>query len=120
MRKKPEISELRTFALVQTNAPKILYGSAIVGAGFKDKYQDFKTVRGKFTQRRGSTELSNGTKLPAKSYEYAIRYDSQIMGVIDLQLRFIINGKVYTLDDFDVEVYGRQEFFFFTLLQYGK
>lgn len=120
MRKKPEISELRTFALIQSNAPKILYGSAAVGAGFKDKYQDFKRVRGRFIEKRGSTELSGGTKLPVKTFEYAIRYDSQIMAVIDLQLRFEINGKTYTLDNFDVEVFDKQEFFFFTLLQYGK
>lgn len=120
MRKKPDISELRTFALIKSNAPKILYGSASVGAGFIDKYQDFKTVRGRFTEKRGSTELSGGTKLPAKSYEYVIRYDSQIMAVLDLQLRFEINGKVYTLDNYDVEVFNRQEFFYFTLLQYGK
>lgn len=120
MRKKPEISQLKTFALIQSNAPKILYGSAVVGAGFKDMYQDFKTVRGRFVEKRGSTELSGGTKLPAKSYEYVIRYDNQIMAVIDLQLRFIINGKVYTLDNYDVEIFGRQEFFYLTLLQYGK
>jgi hypothetical protein len=120
MRKKPDIAELRTFALIQSNAPKILYGSGVVGAGFKDKYQDYKTVRGRFTEKRGSTELSGGTKLPAKAYEYVIRYDSQIMAVVDLQLRFIINGKTYTLDNFDVEVFQKQEFFYFTLLQYGK
>jgi hypothetical protein len=120
MRKKPDIAQLKTFAMIQSNAPKILYGSATVGAGFRDKYQDFKTVRGRFTEKRGSTELSGGTKLPSKSYEYVIRYDSQIMAVLDLELRFLINGKIYTTDNFDVEVFDKQEFFFFTLLQYGK
>lgn len=120
MSRKPAIAEMKTFAMVQSNAPKILYGSAVVGAGFKDKYQDFKQVRGRFRQKYGSTELSNGTKLPLNAYEYAFRYDSEIMNVLDLQLRLLINDKVYTLNSYDVEVHDKQEFFFFTLQQYGK
>lgn len=120
MRKKPAIAELKTFATIQSNALKILYGSGAVGAGFKDKYTDFKRVRGRFREKYGSTELTAGTKAPAKTYEYVIRYDTQIMAVLDLQLRFLINGKTYTLDNFNVEVFDKQEFFYFTLLQYGK
>ncbi len=120
MSRKPEISEMKTYAMVQTNAPKILYGSAMVGAGFKDKYQDFRRVRGRFRKKYGSSVLSAGTKLPADTFEYAFRYERAIMEVLDLQLRLIIHDKTYTLDSFDVEVHDNQEFFFFTLQQYGK
>jgi hypothetical protein len=120
MRKPPAIAEFRTFAMIQSNAPKILYGSAAVGAGFRDLYQDFKRVRGRLTQKNGFAELSAGTKVPFVSYEFVIRYDSDIMGVLDLQLRFIIEGKTYTLSNYDVEVFGKRSYFYFKLQQYGK
>lgn len=118
--KTPGINELRTIAMLQTNAPKILYGSGVVGAGRKDVYQDYRQVRGKFTQKRNSRILGNGTVSQAVTWEYITRFENAIMAVIDLQVRFLINGKIYTQDGFEVDTDGKSEWFVFTLVQFGK
>lgn len=118
--KKPSISEYKTFAMLQTNVPKIQYGSGIVGAGFKDVYQDFKQVRGKFVQKSGTRQLTDGTIAPTTSYKFTFRYTTEIMGIIDLQLRLLIKGKTYTLNSYDVDISGKANLFIFDLSQYGK
>jgi len=118
--KKPSINELRTYAMLQTNAPKILYGSGVVGAGRKDVYQDYRVLRGKFTQLKGNRTLGNGTIQQAVTWEFIIRYEVAIMAVLDLQTRFCIEGKTYTVDSYDIQVVDKSTWFVFTLLQFGK
>jgi hypothetical protein len=118
--KIPSINKLRTIATLQTNAPKILYGSGVVGAGRKDVYQTFKSLRGEFTQVRANRQLGNGTVVQVLKWQFITRYESAIMAVLDLQVRFLIDGKVYTLDTFNVDTSGKNEWFIFTLSQFGK
>jgi uncharacterized membrane protein YcjF (UPF0283 family) len=118
--KAPAISELRTIATLQTNAPKIIYGSGVVGAGRKDVYQTFKQLRGKFYQDNSNRGLGEGTVRQEATYKLVTRYERAVMEVIDLQVRFLINGKTYTLNSYDVEVMGKTAWFSFTLLQFGK
>lgn len=124
--KKPLVSELRTFAVVQTNAPKILYGSGVVGAGFKDVYYDYRTVRGKFVQKNTTRALEDGSVIPITLCQYIVRYDTALMGVIDLQVRFAIRHRgvagsvIYTLLSWDVEEFDKESYFVFDLSEYGK
>ena len=116
---KTSIGQFKTFAMIQSNAPKLQYGSAAVGAGFKDKYQDFKRVRGEFKQKSGTRALEDGTIIKVNGYRFTFRYDSEIMSVLDLQLRLLIEGDTYTLISWDVEKHGRNTLFIFELSQYG-
>jgi len=117
---KTSIGQYKTFAMIQSNAPKLQYGSAHVGAGFKDKYQDFKRVRGEFKQKNSTRELEDGTIVKVNGYQFKFRYDNDIMSVLDLQLRLIIEGDTYTLISWDVDKHGRNTQFIFELSQYGK
>lgn len=124
--KKPLVSELRTFAIVQTNAPKILYGSGTVGAGFKDVYYDYRTVRGKFVQKNTTRALEDGSVIPITLNQYLVRYDNALMGVIDLQVRFSIRHRgiagyvVYTLVAWSMIEFDKESYFVFDLSEYGK
>jgi len=124
--KKPSVSDFRTFATIQTNASKILYGSGAVGAGFRDDYHDFKTVRGKLTQRTVERVLEDSSIIQVNVCDYIIRYETALMQIIDLQARFVIQhrGKplptLYTLISWTVEEIGKEAYFVFKLAQYGK
>lgn len=118
--KAPGINELRTIGILQTNAPKILYGSGVVGAGRKDVYQDFKSMRGKFQKKTEQKQLGNGTVVQAVSWNYTTRFEEAVLHIIDLQCRFLINGKIYTVSGYDVEEVDKTRWFVFKLEQFGK
>jgi len=124
--KKTLVSELRTFATVQTNAPKMLYGSGAVGAGFKDVYYTFKTVRGKFEQKNSTRVLEDGSIITVNVCRYTVRYETPLMGILDLQTRFIITRRgtpkptVYTLITWNVVEFDKEAYFIFELSEYGK
>ena len=118
--KQPSIYEFRTFAMIQSNALKTHYGSGVVGAGFKDVYTDFKKVRGKFEQKTGSRELTDGSIARIARYEYTIRFENAIMQMLDLQTRFVINSITYTLNSWSYLEEGKERYFIFDLSEYGK
>lgn len=116
--KKPEVSELRTKALIQTNLNKQLYGYTKTGAGYLDGYIDHSTVHGKFYQRKGQRALNTGAVLDTYAYTFICRFSVGINNIVDPQMRFIINGKTYTLDGFDINKWDRNEFFIFNLNEF--
>lgn len=118
--RKPAIGEMKTIGIVQTNAPKIGYGSNKAGAGYLDKYTDLKTVRGKFETVNGYRVLGNGNVVPIKKYKYTFRFETAISNILDTQFRVIIHGKTYTVDSHDMYIAGRISFIELTLNQYNK
>lgn len=112
---KPAVGEMNTIAVLQTNIQKILYGSAAVGAGFKDKFTDFTTVRGKFFQVKGTRVLADGSVIPIQQYVFQFRFDKNINNIVSYQLRFLIDGKTYSVDSFTVDNFGRESFFYMRL-----
>lgn len=118
--KIPDIGNMRTIAMIQTNVQKLSYGSANVGAGKMDKFTDFKKVRGLFYQVRGSKTLTSGDVIPIKQYKFLFRFETAINNIMSLQLRFLIEGRTYAVDSFDVDTHGRNTFFTVTLNEFGK
>lgn len=118
--KAPLIAELKTFAMFQTNIQKLQYGSAAQGAGFIDKFYDYKSVRGKFEQLRGTTVIQAGDKLPINVYRFICRYEVNISNIISLQLRLVINGKPYTVINHYPIIEGRTEWLVFEIVQFKK
>jgi len=124
--KKILVSDFKTFATLQINAVKTHNGSGAVGAGFKDVYNDFKTVRGKFEQKNGSRVLESGAVISINLCKYTIRYETAIMAVLDMQTRFTILHRgdtaptLYTLLAWNVVDDGKEAYFVFELSQYGK
>jgi hypothetical protein len=118
--KKIDIAEMKTMARIETNAPKIDYGSGKRGAGYLDTYAMLREVRGKFKQFSGQRVISGGDVVPAIKYRFITRFDLEISNAIDKQMRFIIDGKTFTLDNWEVDTSGREFYLIFTLLQFGK
>lgn len=116
--KKIGIGDMRTIIRIETNLSKILYGSGKSGGGFLDQYSHLKTVRGNFKSFNGRRVLASGAVTFAQMYKVTIRFDVQISNAIDKQMRFIINGKIYTLDNFDYEEENKQTVINFTINLY--
>jgi hypothetical protein len=118
--KKIQIGELRTIVRIETNLQKVLYGSGKLGAGFLDNYQVLKTIRGNFKQFTGRRVLASGAVTFVQMYKLIVRFDIEISNAIDKQMRFIINGKVYTLDNFSYDEENKQTVIIFMLNLYSK
>jgi hypothetical protein len=118
--RKPTIGEMKTIAVIQTNVQKLSYGYSKAGAGFLDRYQDFKTVRGKFEQLKATRSLESGAVLPVSRYRFTFRFDTEISNVLNQQLRLVIYGKTYTLESDEILVYGRNDFFVFNISEYNR
>lgn len=119
--KKIEIADFKTIVDVYTNAQKLLYGSGKVGAGYVDQYYILKAgIRGKLTNFNGRRALANGEIVYEQMNKLLIRYDPDISNVLDLQMRFFINGKTYTYSSYKFNEEGRTVYIEFTLLKYGK
>jgi hypothetical protein len=115
---KPKVNELRTPALIQTNLNKQYYGSTKTGAGYLDGYVDFKTVHGKYYQRKGQRALATGAVLDTYDWVFICRFSTDISNIVDPQMRFTIKGKTHTLDSFDAHIWDRNEFFIFYLKEF--
>lgn len=118
--KKIGIGQMRTFATVQTNIPKIQYGSGKVGAGFVDTYSTLKTIRGLFEPFTGRRVTAAGVVSFVQMYRYTTRFDLIISNNINKQMRMIINGKVYTIDNFKYQEENKQTVIVFTLNLFTK
>lgn len=116
--KKPEVSELRTKAIIQTNLSKQLYGYTKTGAGYLDGYVTHSTQRGKYYQRKGQRALGTGAVLDTYDYTFICRFSVDLNNVVDPQMRFIIDGKTHTLDSFDVNKWDKAEYFIFNLKEF--
>jgi hypothetical protein len=118
--KKIDIGEMKTFAQIDTNLPKLQYGSGKRGAGFLDTYSTLKTVRGKFVQYSGSRALAGGDVVPVTKYKFITRYDVEVSNAVDKQMRMIINGAIYTVDNCKPDTDGKAMYLIFDLMQFGK
>lgn len=118
--KKPTIGEQKTIAVIQTNAPKLLYGYGKAGNGYLDKYQEYCRARGRFERIRGTKTLANGAIIYVNKHRFMTRFSTLINNVLDLQIRFIIYGKTYSLDNVELYNYGKADYFIFTLTEFGK
>ena len=117
---KIDIADMRTLVEIQTNRNKVLYGSGKSGAGYLDQYVILKVVRGNFKSFMGRRTLASGAVTFAQMYKLTIRFDLDVSNAIDKQMRFIINDKVYTLDNFVYDEEGRQTVIIFNLNLYTK
>lgn len=117
-----DIGSMKTIMELQTNIPKLDYGSGRRGAGYLDTYTALKRVRGKKTQFTGSRALNGGDVVPIVKHRFVTRMDTTITNHIDKQMRFIdvSDGEVYTLDSWKADTDGRATYLIFELLKFGK
>lgn len=114
---KPQVSDFKTKVYIWTNLDK-QNGYTKAGAGYLDGYVEYDSRRGKFYQRSGSRALATGAVLPTYAYTLIIRFDTAISNIVDPQMRFVIKGKSYTLDGYDISIWDRESFFVFYLNEF--
>lgn len=112
------IGKMRTIARIETNLNKVLYGSGKIGGGYLDDYTVLKNVKGHFKPFSGRRVLASGAVVFVQMYKFTTRFDLDISNAIDKQMRFTINGHVYTLDNYKYSEENKQTVIEFALNLY--
>lgn len=118
--KRIDIGMLRTPVRVETNIAKLVYGSGKKGAGYLDQYTLLTEVFGYFEPFNGRRTLANGETVFVQMYRLYLRYDVDISNNINNQMRFVINGSLYTLDSYKVDEVNKEVFIICTVNLFGK
>ena len=89
------IGQLNKVVLFQMNIP------AALGAGGKDVYVDLLTTKGYLKKKSGFKNAQFGEISSDNSYDLWIRYQPYLQSHLRIDLRIIINSRVFALESWE-------------------
>lgn len=70
--------------------------------GATDSYSTLLVTRGRLRQRYANREMSFGEAVENENYELIIRYQDAIASNMSVDMKFSIDGKVYSLSSWEL------------------